>query len=158
MDLARGQEWQCTVTVDDGEDDFSLSDAVNQTGPVANGYWFEPVATVDGPVDMLLLEDGTLLIGTQDGDLIRLDPDTGEILGELNLGWDPESELVTIALHPEFGDGVHDYLYTWFNRERNLQRYNLSIEPFEVTDEATILDIGTLGGGHTGGDFLWWTE
>jgi hypothetical protein len=78
------------------------------------------------------------------------------VLGSTTL-YDPD-DLVSLTLDPRFGDGDHDWVYTWTNHTCILARHKLSLHPFGVT-ETQVLDTLTCPeqGGHAGGDLSWWS-
>ncbi|MFZ5475929.1 MAG: hypothetical protein ACOZNI_04065 [Myxococcota bacterium] len=155
-ELARGLAWTCTATPDDGNDvGLAGVASVTLSGPAEGAYAFRVVADVPGAADLAALPDGTLLVATLLGTVAHVDPDAG-VVGE-DVLTEPD-DLISIALDPDFGDGDHDFLYTWTNRTCLVQRWPVALDPFAVGDAETLVELDCpLNGGHAGGDLLWWT-
>ncbi len=158
---ARGAAWTCTVTPTDGFDDGPAASAsITATGPVPGGYRFEKILDLFMPGDVAPLPDGTLLVATLLGDLLHVDPVGADIGGPAVLGeatlYEPD-DLIAVVVDPRFGDGAHDYVYTWTNHTCVLARHVITTDPFAVvrTEELVTLDC-PLEGGHAGGDLLFW--
>ncbi len=155
--LAKAGTWVCAVSASDGEDGGSAEASFTVEGPAYGGYWFEPVALIDRPTDMLALPDGRLLIATLPGELLLVDPTTGTVDDSLTLWEDEQDELISIVLDPRFGDGLHDYLYGWFTRTAFLTRWELNLDPLLALDPLNLVAFEKANfSGHTGGDLLWW--
>jgi hypothetical protein len=155
-ETARGATWTCEGRPNDGEDlGAADTDTLVLEGAVAGGYSFERVADLHVPADIEAVADGTLLVATLLGDLTRVDPDSGDVLGTVTL-YEPD-DLVALALDPRFGDGDHDWVYTWTNHTCVLARHALTLDPLAVTEtqELARMDCPLLGG-HAGGDLLFW--
>lgn len=117
---------------------------------------FETVARVPYAADLVPLPDGTLLVATLLGDLLHLDPATGETLDSATL-MDPGDVLLGLALDPRFGDGTHDHLYAYGSRSGHLLQVDLSLAPFTLSNPTTVLDLETgHGEGHCGGGLTFW--
>ncbi|MDP2314580.1 MAG: hypothetical protein Q8P41_16880 [Pseudomonadota bacterium] len=156
VETARGSLWTCEARPDDGEAlGPSGTDTLELSGPLSGAYSFERVTDLLMPADIEAVADGTLLVATLLGDLSHVDPATGTVLGTVNL-YEPD-DLVSLALDPRFGDGVHDWLYTWTNHTCVLARHAITFDPLTVTatEELTQMDCPLLGG-HAGGDLLFW--
>lgn len=153
---AAGSVWTCAVTPNDGESPgLAGTSSLTLEGPLEGGYSFERVADVLMPADIEAVADGTLLVATLLGDLSHVDPATGAVLGTATL-YEPD-DLVSLALDPRFGDGTHDWLYTWTNHTCVVARHALTLEPFAVTATEELMQMDCpLRGGHAGGDLLFW--
>ncbi len=154
----RGRTWACAVTPFDGQDEGEPGLAeITLDGPVAWQYAWEPVAAVTLPVDLRPLDDGTLLIATLDGRVVRLDPETGAVLGEEQLV-NAEHQLIGIDLDPDFEEADSNWLYAWTANSCLLLRYQLDLETLLVGDSQTLLNLGCdMDGGASGGGLRWWT-
>lgn len=155
-ETARGSVWTCEATPHDGEEAGApVTASVTLEGPLDGAYAFEKVLDLTMPGDLAPLPDGTLLVATLLGDLIHVDPDAAEVLGELTLyGVD---DLIAVEPDPRFGDGTHDYVYTWTNHTCVLERHAITTEPLAVTRTDTLVTLDCpLDGGHAGGDLLFW--
>ncbi|MDP2310339.1 MAG: PQQ-dependent sugar dehydrogenase [Pseudomonadota bacterium] len=153
---AMGSAWTCALTPNDGESVGPAgTSSITLEGPLEGGYSFERVADVLMPADIEAVADGTLLVATLLGELSHVDPASGAVLGTVTL-YNPD-DLVSLALDPRFGDGTHDWLYTWTNHTCVIARHALTLEPFAVTatEELMQMDCPLLGG-HAGGDLLFW--
>lgn len=118
---------------------------------------FETVARIPYAADLAPLPDGTLLVATLLGDLVHLDPATGEALGTASV-MDPGDVLLGLAVDPRFGDGEHDHLFAYGSRSGHLLRVDLSLSPLTLSNPVTVLDMETGGGeGHCGGGLSFWS-
>jgi glucose/arabinose dehydrogenase len=153
---AAGAVWTCTVTPDDGESPGPAgTSSLTLEGPLEGGYSFERVADVLMPADIEAVPDGTLLVATLLGELSHVDPATGSVLGTVSL-YEPD-DLVSLALDPRFGDGTHDWLYTWTNHTCVVARHAVTLDPFAVTASEELMQMDCpIRGGHAGGDLLFW--
>lgn len=155
-DLGRGSDWTCTVTVSDGSATATGTSTESFSGPAQAGYAFETLANIDFPSDMVVAPDGNLLISDLLGGVHYVDPTTGEELAVANpVGSDVE--LLAIQLHPQFGDGAHDWIYLWASRWGDLYRAHVSLDPFAITDVTLVMDLdATNSDGHCGGGLQFW--
>jgi glucose/arabinose dehydrogenase len=151
-DAARGTTWTCAMTASDGtRDGPSGLASYTWTTPAASEYAFETVMTgLSYPSDLAVLPDGTLLVSDLLGGIRHVDPATGTELGSAT-ALEPDQELRSIALHPQFGDGAHDWLYAWSSQDRDLYRFDVTTDPFSVTNGTVVLDAGRGRTGSSGG-------
>jgi hypothetical protein len=155
-ETARGRTWTCAVSASDGQEVATAEASLTLDGPVAWGYAWEVVARVTAAADVRALEDGTLLVATLLGELHRLDPETGEIAGTVQL-MEPAQELISVVVDPDFGDGEHDWIYGYANGTCELVRYGLDLEAFEITEQHSLMDLNCPeGGGHAAGGLVFW--
>lgn len=154
---ARGASWTCAaVATDDEEDGAPGTASLALEGPAENGYFFEKVLDLTMPGDLAPLPDGTMLVATLLGDLVHVDPATPEVLGEVTL-YEPD-DLISVAVDPRYGDGTHDWIYTWTNHTCILARHTISTDPLTIVATEDLLTMDCpIDGGHAGGDLLWWT-
>lgn len=155
-DTARGRVWTCSGYSSDGEVEGAVGAAsVELTGPGPGQYAFEKVMDIPAPGDLAVLPDGSLLVATLLGNLHHVEPLGGDDLGSINLR--APDDLISIALDPRFGDGEHDFLYTWTNHTCLISRYVLSLDPLSVSDARDIVEIECpFTPGHAGGDLMFW--
>lgn len=156
-EVSRGREWTCTVTAaDDADSGEPGSETVSLSGPAPGQYAWEKVMDLFPPADLVALDDGQLLVAGMDGVLYRVDPASASVTGSAVL-YDHYDDLIAIALHPDFGDGVHDHVYAWGNTSCTLLRWPLDLDSFSLGEQQTVLEFPCGGGdGHCGGDIQWW--
>lgn len=156
-DAARGGTWTCTVTASDpGGPGEPASATFVATGPVPAQYAFQPVMNLPYGADLAALPDGTLLVATLYGDLLRVDPAAATTLGSLTLA-SPEEELLSVALDPRFGDGEHDQLYFWTSQSCRLGRVSLDVSTMTASEAVDLAAYGCdTAGGHSSGELLFW--
>ncbi|MEC8937406.1 MAG: PQQ-dependent sugar dehydrogenase, partial [Pseudomonadota bacterium] len=88
---------------------------------VANGF--------ANPWAVAFLPDGRYLVSERSGELNLVDSDgqTQVLEGMPRVSQNGQGGLLDVALHPEFGDGEHDWIYfTWSKPEGNNSRSALS--------------------------------
>ncbi len=132
---------------------------LDASGPPLAGFGFTTLYDFGAgvrPVDLQALPDGRLLIIGLNGAVYLFNPATGEMDGNTVIGSWP-ADHVAIAVHPYFGDGEHDTLYVWRNQTTQIWRYQVSLDPFEITDGEQLFEATVeMTDGHSGGDLLWW--
>lgn len=155
----RESEWTCTVIANDGMSDSAPGTASwTATGPVPGEYAFQPVMDVQFGSDMSVLPDGRLLVTTIIGDLVLLDPVAGAELGRVTVA-DWSDELLSLTVDPRFGDGTHDKAYTWTSQTCKLTQYDVTLDPFTVTNPLVVMDQPcAVNGGHSSGDLIFWSR
>lgn len=156
-DAARGRVWTCTaVSADAGGPGAPSSATYEASGPVPGQYAFRPVMNLAYGVDLEALPDGTLLVATILGELLRVDPETGTTLGTLTVAA-PEDELLSVALDPRFGDGEHDQVYTWTSQSCRLSATTLDPDTMSAVATWELAEYACdTGGGHSSGQLAWW--
>ena len=138
--------------------------------PPEAGFAFQQVlGGLEFPVDLISVGDGTLLIAGKLGELSRVDLETHTILGSARadelwpLSTHVEEGFLSIALHPDFGNGIDDHLFSWQTTEyqttNSIVRWDLQLEPFAVSNPVEVLAVDKYIQGiatHNGGKLVWW--
>lgn len=153
------------VAADDGDD---LGERVSSNevrvvripnDPVYAGYGFETLidfGPMSQPSDLAVLPDGRLLVLGLGGLISVFDPTTDTLVDQLQIEGDAR-DAVSIALHPQFGDGEHDQMYIWRNKSTELLRFGLSLDPMVLSDRRVLFEAQKEAtDGHSGGDLIWW--
>lgn len=85
---------------------------------------------LEHPWAIAFLPDGGYLVSERSGQLQLIDPESGEtrsLDGLPDVSTQGQGGLLDIALHPDFGDGDHDWIYfTWSKSDGNNSRSALS--------------------------------
>jgi hypothetical protein len=63
---------------------------------------------------------------------------------------------VSMVVHPEFGDGSHDYIYVYRNRRIEVVRHQISLDPLVVGKSELVFETDLEFEEHSGGDLAWW--
>lgn len=126
-------------------------------------HTFPSAGHLQAPVDMAALPNGQLLILTLGGYLYRFDTKTDTMLdhyfiADLVNGQNLNDNVAMVA-HPEFGDGVNDYIYVYRNKRIDIARYQVSLDPLVVGKSEVVFDTEwEIGQSHSGGDLIWRQE
>ncbi len=162
-----GQTIQVQVTPNDGQSDGPVKKSdprvVGVPNPVYPGYGFETLVDLGPayrPSDLSELPDGRLLVSGLECGVTLYDPFADQVVAQVDV-FDYPGDCVAIAVHPYFGDGVHDTVYVWRNMATELWRFTVQLEPsFELVNGELMfraLEDEELSDGHAGGDLLWWS-
>lgn len=159
QELARATEWSCSVTASDGANTSDPGTATQTlSGPQPGGYAFETVAVIPYASDLAILPDGTALVASLYGEIYRVDLDSGAVLGQAT-AMAPEEEMVSMVIHPDFGDGSHDWVYAWSSKSADLYRFDVDVSTgFSITATTVVDDMTFMSeNGHCGGGLLFWS-
>ena len=165
------------LTVDTNDSSLPDTDNGGDTGhsttrtlPPVAGYAFQQVlGGLEFPVDIIDVGDGTLLVAGKLGQLARIDIATHTIMGTfrvdeiMTVPTNVEQGFLSIALHPDFGNGGDPHLYSWqttIDKTKNsLMRWDLTLEPLQLSNPIEVLGIEKYDTGmavHNGGKLVWW--
>jgi hypothetical protein len=155
---ARGSQWDCVAQSSDGEAAGPpVTISMELSGPVPGQYSFTAIMDLIAPSDLVVLPDDTMLVSSLMGTVTHINPREALVEGELTLN-EPD-DLISIALDPDYGDGLHSWLYTWTNHSCLLTRYDLGLRPLTISNPIILAEAEcNWEGGHAGGDLLWWTD
>ncbi|WP_404375524.1 PQQ-dependent sugar dehydrogenase [Vreelandella aquamarina] len=116
------------------------------------------------PWAVAILPDGRYLVSERSGELNLVDPDSGQsqvLEGIPEVSQHGQGGLLDVVLHPEFGDGEHDWIYfTWSKPEGNHSRSALSRVKWEGDSLGEVKhlfeqDRASSPGRHYGSRLAW---
>ncbi len=115
------------------------------------------------PWGLAQLPDGSLLVGERPGRLTRIAPDGSRVrlTGLPEVSARGQGGLLDLALHPDYGDGQHDWLYFTWSRPladgdaTALSRARLAGDRLVDVEQLFVQNPGADPGRHYGSRLAW---